>query len=73
MFNYENAFSRNIGWVTHDELQSIKNTKIAIAGLGGAGGEHAMTLARMGFQNFHLSDFDEFEEHNVKLAHLSPQ
>jgi hypothetical protein len=64
MFNYENAFSRNIGWVTHDELQSIKNTKIAIAGLGGAGGEHAMTLARMGFQNFHLSDFDEFEEHN---------
>jgi hypothetical protein len=64
MFNYENAFSRNIGWVTHDELQKIKNTKIAIAGLGGAGGEHAMTLARMGFQNFHLSDFDEFEEHN---------
>lgn len=64
MFDYDNAFSRNIGWITHEEKEIIKNTKIAIAGLGGAGGEHALTLARMGFQNFHFSDFDEFEVHN---------
>ncbi len=64
MFDYNNAFSRNIGWITTAEREIIKSTKIAIAGLGGAGGEHALTLARMGFQNFHLSDFDEFEVHN---------
>lgn len=64
MFEYENAFSRNIGWITKEEQQYIKKVKVAIAGLGGAGGEHALTLARMGFQNFHLSDFDEFEVHN---------
>lgn len=64
MFDYNTAFSRNIGWITTDERETIKNAKIAIAGLGGAGGEHALTLARMGFQNFHLSDFDEFEIHN---------
>lgn len=64
MFDYDTAFSRNVGWITEEEKETIKNTKIAIAGLGGAGGEHALTLARMGFQNFHFSDFDEFEIHN---------
>ena len=64
MFDYDTAFSRNIGWITQQEKEVIQNTKIAIAGLGGAGGEHAITLARMGFQNFHFSDFDEFEIHN---------
>lgn len=64
MFDYDTAFSRNIGWITTAENETIKNAKIAIGGLGGAGGEHALTLARMGFQNFHLSDFDEFEIHN---------
>jgi len=64
MFDYNTAFSRNIGWITGDEREIIKNTTIALAGLGGAGGEHALTLARMGFQKFHLSDFDEFEVHN---------
>ncbi|WP_395344601.1 ThiF family adenylyltransferase [Ningiella sp. W23] len=64
MFEYENAFSRNIGWITRQEQSVIRQSKIAIGGLGGAGGEHALTLARMGFENFHLSDFDEFEIHN---------
>jgi molybdopterin/thiamine biosynthesis adenylyltransferase len=64
MFEYKDAFSRNIGWVTRDEQEKIRNTKVAIGGLGGAGGEHAITLARMGFENFHISDLDEFEVHN---------
>lgn len=64
MFEYNNAFSRNIGWITRSEREVIKQTTIAIGGLGGAGGEHALTLARMGFQHFHLADFDEFEVHN---------
>lgn len=76
MFDYDNAFSRNIGWITQQEREVIKNTKIAIAGLGGAGGEHAITLARMGFQHFHFSDFDEFEVHNFNRqagAYLSTE
>jgi len=64
-FNYETAFSRNIGWITHDEQTQIKNTRIAIGGLGGAGGEHAVTLARMGFSKFNISDLDAFEVHNM--------
>ncbi len=64
MFDYNNAFSRNIGWITTEEREVIKNKTIAIAGLGGAGGEHAITLTRMGFQHFKFADFDEFEVHN---------
>ena len=35
-----------------------------MAGLGGVGGVHLTTLARMGIGNFHLADFDHFELHN---------
>lgn len=65
MFNYDNAFSRNIGWLTPAEQALISTKKIAIAGLGGVGGEHLTTLARLGFQHFHIADFDAFEEHNL--------
>lgn len=64
MFNYENAFSRNIGWVTEDEQQILRGKKIAIAGAGGVGGVHLLTLARLGIGHFHISDFDDFEVHN---------
>lgn len=64
MFNYDNAFSRNIGWVTPEEQTIIQSKRIAIAGMGGVGGEHLTTLARLGFQQFNIADFDVFEEHN---------
>ncbi len=64
MYNYDAAVSRNIGWVTQDEQQVLRNKRIAIAGLGGVGGAHLITLARLGISNFHISDFDTFEVHN---------
>ncbi len=63
-FDYDNAFSRNIGWVTKAEQASLRHKKVAIAGAGGVGGEHMITLARMGITQFHIADFDDFEEHN---------
>ena len=60
LFNYDLAFSRNIGWVTDAEQQVLKRKRIAIAGLGGVGGEHLITLVRLGITKFNLSDFDEF-------------
>ena len=60
-FDYNEAFSRNIGWVTEWEQQLLRGKKIAIAGLGGVGGIHLLTLARLGIQNFHIADLDKFE------------
>lgn len=64
MFNYEDAFSRNIGWITESEQQTLRNKRVAMAGAGGVGSEHIVTLARLGVGNFNISDFDEYEVHN---------
>ena len=60
-FHYETAFSRNIGWLTEAEQALLRHKRVAIAGLGGVGGSHLLTLTRLGIGAFHLSDFDEFE------------
>jgi sulfur-carrier protein adenylyltransferase/sulfurtransferase len=59
-FNYDLAFSRNIGWFTEAEQHILQSKRIAIAGMGGVGGSHLLTLIRLGITKFHLSDFDEF-------------
>lgn len=64
MFDYETAFSRNIGWLTIAEQQKIRRAKVAIAGLGGVGGAHLLALARLGVGKFCIADFDDFGVHN---------
>ncbi|HVW63643.1 MAG TPA: ThiF family adenylyltransferase [Nitrosospira sp.] len=59
-FSYHEAFSRNIGWVTVQEQNILRHKRIAIAGLGGVGGAHFLTLARLGVGFFRVADFDEF-------------
>jgi molybdopterin/thiamine biosynthesis adenylyltransferase len=60
-FIYQQAFARNIGWVTNDEQATLRNKRIAIAGMGGVGGVHLLTLARLGIGAFHIADFDTFD------------
>lgn len=60
-FRYEQAFSRNIGWVTPEEQAVLRTKRVAIAGGGGVGGVHLLTLARLGISKFHLADFDTFD------------
>lgn len=60
-FNYEEAFSRNIGWITENEQQILRGKRAAIAGMGGVGGVHLLTLARLGIGNFNIADNDHFE------------
>ncbi|BBL34198.1 hypothetical protein Nstercoris_00429 [Nitrosomonas stercoris] len=60
-FDYKTAFSRNIGWVTEAEQSLLCNKRIAIAGMGGVGGGHLLTLARLGIGAFNIADFDTFE------------
>ena len=60
-FDYNEAFSRNIGWITEQEQGILKSKRIAIAGMGGVGGSHLLTLTRLGVGNFNIADFDKFE------------
>lgn len=63
-FDYATAFSRNIGWLTQAEQQHFKQKRVAIAGMGGVGGFHLTTLARLGIGKFHIADLDQFEVAN---------
>jgi molybdopterin/thiamine biosynthesis adenylyltransferase len=58
-------FSRNIGLLSEDDMQKLLQSHVAIAGCGGVGGIHALTLARMGIGKFSLADLDEFERENI--------
>ncbi len=60
-FSYDRAFARNVGWVTADEQRRLSRGRVAIAGLGGVGGSHLLTLTRLGIGAFHIADFDTFE------------
>lgn len=60
-FDFGLAFSRNIGWVTEDEQQKLRKSRVAIGGLGGVGGVHLLTLARLGIGKFTIADFDVFD------------
>jgi molybdopterin/thiamine biosynthesis adenylyltransferase len=60
-FPYERAFARNIGWVTEQEQSTLRGKRVAIAGGGGVGGVHLLTLARLGIGSFHIADFDKFD------------
>ncbi len=60
-FDYNLAFSRNIGWVTEQEQKILQHKRVAIAGMGGVGGSHLLTLTRLGIGGFKIADFDHFE------------
>jgi molybdopterin/thiamine biosynthesis adenylyltransferase len=64
-FSYDQAFSRNIGWVTPAEQAQLKGKRVAIAGVGGVGGIYLLTLARLGITQFHIADFDSFDIANL--------
>jgi molybdopterin/thiamine biosynthesis adenylyltransferase len=64
VFSYDEAFSRNIGWVTAAEQQALRGKRVAIAGLGGVGGVHFLTLTRLGICHFSVADFDRYNVAN---------
>jgi nitroreductase len=60
-FDYDEAFKRNLGWITDVEQQRLRLKRVAIGGVGGVGGFHLLTLARLGVGKFTIADYDVFE------------
>lgn len=65
MAEYAQLFKRNLGLVSESDQERLKHSRVAVAGLGGVGGIHLATLARMGIGNFNLADLDTFGEVNM--------
>jgi molybdopterin/thiamine biosynthesis adenylyltransferase len=64
-WSYEDAFTRNRGLISPEEQQRLRNSRVAIAGMGGVGGVHLITLARLGIGRFTIADPDVFEVANT--------
>ncbi|HAR41941.1 MAG TPA: hypothetical protein DCS07_04815 [Bdellovibrionales bacterium] len=62
---YSELFSRNIGVISQREQDLLAQARVAIAGLGGVGGAYAITLARLGVNEFHIADMDIFNPVNM--------
>ncbi len=60
-WSYDAAFCRNRGLINPQEQEKLRASRIAIAGMGGVGGIHLVTLARLGIGAFHIADPDRFE------------
>jgi molybdopterin/thiamine biosynthesis adenylyltransferase len=58
------ALPRNLGVLSRNDQARLARRRVAIAGMGGVGGLHLITLARAGVGAFHISDFDRFEPAN---------
>lgn len=62
---FNEAFSRNIGLLTEQEQEILKNARVAIPGMGGVGGLHLIAMVRSGVGKFSIADMDLFEPGNV--------
>jgi molybdopterin/thiamine biosynthesis adenylyltransferase len=60
-FSYREAFARHRGLLKPEEQERLRSSRVAIAGMGGVGGVHLITLARLGIGAFHVADPDRFE------------
>jgi molybdopterin/thiamine biosynthesis adenylyltransferase len=69
LWSYEQAFSRNLGLISQREQEKLRNSRVAIAGMGGVGGVHLVTLARLGIGKFTIADPDTFELANTNRQH----
>jgi molybdopterin/thiamine biosynthesis adenylyltransferase len=58
-------FSRNIGLLTEVDQKKLLQSRVAVAGAGGVGGIHMLTLARLGVGNFSIADPDIYEAVNI--------
>jgi len=62
---YNQLISRNIGLVSYEQQEKIKETPIAILGVGGLGGPIAEQLVRSGCENIIICDNEKFDYTNL--------
>jgi molybdopterin/thiamine biosynthesis adenylyltransferase len=64
-WSYAEAFVRNRGLISPEEQERLRNSRVAIAGMGGVGGVDLVTLARLGIGRFTIADPDVFDVANT--------
>ena len=62
---YKGLTNRNIGLLSEEQQEKLKNTTITVCGLGGLGGVIVEILARTGIESFKILDNDTFDTSNL--------
>jgi len=62
---YLERTDRNIGWITREEQEILRQSTIGIAGCGGMGGLLAQVFLRLGVGEIRISDIEEFDVSNI--------
>jgi len=68
---YQESYCRNIGIFTETEQEQLKNSTIAVAGMGGVGGLLVERLIRLGVGNIKITDLGTFETSNLNRQYGS--
>lgn len=68
---YKDSFTRNIGVISEEEQEKLRNARVTVVGAGGVGGITLIQLARMGVGSLHVIDRDVFEASNINRQMLS--
>ena len=61
----EDKFSRTEMLIGNEGMEKLKNSKVAVFGIGGVGSFVCEGLARSGVGNFILVDYDKIDESNI--------
>ncbi|MGZ5279616.1 MAG: ThiF family adenylyltransferase [Pseudobdellovibrionaceae bacterium] len=64
-FDYQTAFSRNLGWLTPADQLKLSEIHVGLIGVGGVGGQYAEILSRLGIRKFTVYDPDTFSIENT--------
>jgi tRNA A37 threonylcarbamoyladenosine dehydratase len=64
-FSYGEMTTRNRGFVTEAEQETLRRARVFIPGVGGMGGAAFMALVRSGIGHFVIADIDVFEVSNL--------
>lgn len=64
-FDYAEFTTRNLGFVTHAEQETLRNACVFVCGNGGMGGAAVMNLIRAGVGHLILADIDRFDVSNL--------
>ncbi len=61
----EEMYNRTVGLIGEEALSRLKNSAVAVAGLGGVGGYAVEMLARSGVGKLYIFDSDRYSESNL--------
>ncbi|MEM7480388.1 MAG: ThiF family adenylyltransferase [Acidobacteriota bacterium] len=64
-FRYSEMVGRNLGFVTAEEQERLRDGSVFVCGVGGMGGACLMSLARAGLGRVIVADLDTFELSNL--------